>query len=89
MKVAIVTAIILALVVNVLSAETDNERKANLDRLKQDFDTALDRFVDREAAQLCVALTGKADIGVLLERIKATGEFSSLDQKTQTVVGLG
>lgn len=90
MKVAMIVAVTLLLTsASVLCTDLDKERKAKLDRLKEDFDSALEQFEDKEAAQLCVALTGKADIAVLLQRIKESSEFTSLDQKAQAEVDKG
>lgn len=54
-----------------------------LEELKRDFDAALETFEDKEAAQLCVALAGKADVGLLLDRLKQHSEFGSLGKAEQ------
>lgn len=81
--------LLLAACIVTTTAAGNDDRKATVDRMQRDFDAALGKFEDREAAQLCVALTGKADIGALLQRIKESSEVAALDQKSQAEVSEG
>ena len=62
------------------------EQKQKLDKLKQDFEDAVNRFEDKEAAQLCVAIAGKADMHILVNKLKSSPEVIALDKTKQSEV---
>jgi type IV secretory pathway VirD2 relaxase len=88
MKLVAVLIVLLAVVQCQESPAAVEERKAKLEKLKTKFDAVLDRFEDRDSAHICVALVGKADLGVLVGKLKAQDEFISLEQSGQAEVTL-
>jgi hypothetical protein len=62
------------------------EAVAKLEKLKAEFDSVLDQFEDRDAAQLCVALAGKADVNLLLTKLKSNEEFITLAKEAQSAI---
>lgn len=85
-EVKIMKALLLFLVLCSLSygAEVD-PTTAKFEALKKEFEAVLDKFEDKEAAQLCVALAGKADLALLVNRLKTNPEFSSWVPADQTI----
>lgn len=76
-------AILCLLLLTVSAQSTNTEALAQLEKLKDEFDAALSAFEDKEAAQICVALAGKADVTLLLKKLKVNEEFSALQKEVQ------
>lgn len=67
--------------------EKENEsRELEYQKLKEAFESILSKFSDKDAAHICVALSGKANFEEIKEKIKKQEVWSSLTPDKQNEV---
>lgn len=89
---------VLLLIIGIICQSADNDAKfgqhdANREeklkehnKLKEQFEEVISAFPDKEAVQLCLGLSGKADVERLGNEFKKHKKWMDLDKEGQTAV---